>query len=277
MRAKPASLLLRLAQLGLAACFLLPFYWAVVASLRPPGLPPASSLEWWPKQAYWANYVELFRVVPMGRYALNSLLVVAVAVPATLLVAALAGFAMSQLGTSWRQRLVTANVALLLVPGMAVWTFRFHVLHALGLVDTLWALIVPALAGGSPLLVLLFYWAYWRIPREMYESAWLDGAGAWTVWWRVARPLARPTTAAGLLLAFALYWGDFTAPALYIFRPGLYTLPIGLQLLNQMDSTNLPLLMAGATLMAAPVVILLLLVQLLYLRDLSWSTIADKE
>ena len=276
MRFRPAAAAYHLAGLGIAAVFVLPFYWAVVASLRRPGLPPARSVEWWPQPAYWDNYAELFRVVPMERYLANSLIVVAIAVPVTLLTAALAGFALSQLGAAWRRRLVTASVALMLIPGMAVWTFRFHILNALGLVDTLWALIVPAVAGGSPLFVLLFYWACWRIPRELFESARLDGAGAWTVWWRIAWPLVRPTTAAVAMLAFALYWGDFSTPVLYIFRPELYTLPIGLQLLKQMDSTNLPLLMAGSVLMIAPVVVLFLAVQRLFLHGLSLGRILDQ-
>jgi multiple sugar transport system permease protein len=142
-------------------------------------------------------------------------------------------------------------------------------------VDTLWALIVPALAGGSPLFVLLFYWAYWRVPHELYESARLEGAEAWAVWRRVAWPLARPTAAAAALLAFVLFWGDFTTPVLYIFRTNLYTLPIGLQLLRQMDDTNTPLLMAGAVLMAAPVVVFVLIVQVLFLRDESLASVAD--
>ncbi len=195
----------------------------------------------------------------------------------TLLTASLAGFAMTQLPSKWRQRLITTSVALLLVPGVAVWTFRFHVLNLLGLVDTLWALIVPALAGGSPLFVLLFYWAYWRIPRELYESARLDGAEAWTVWRLVAWPLARPMTAAAALLAFVLYWGDFTTSVLYIYSTKLYTLPIGLQLLRQMDETNTPILMAPSVMMAAPVVIFVLLVQLLYLRDRSLANMVDIE
>jgi len=276
MKLRPAAAAYHLAGLGIAALFLLPLYWAVVASLRQPGLPPPRTVEWWPQPASWDNYAELFRVVPMGRYVANSLIVVAVAVPLTLLTAALAGFALSQLGAAWRRRLVTASVALMLIPGMAVWTFRFHILDALGLVDSLWALIVPAVAGGSPLFVLLFYWACWRVPRELYESARLDGAGAWTVWWRIAWPLSRPTTAAVAMLAFALYWGDFSTPVLYIFRPELYTLPIGLQLLNQMDSTNLSLLMAGSVLMIAPVVVLFLAVQRLFLHGLSLGKILDQ-
>ncbi len=118
---------------------------------------------------------------------------------------------------------------------------------------------------------------YWRIPHQLYESARLDGAEAWTVWRRVAWPLARPTTAAAGLLAFVLFWGDFTTPVLYIYRTKLYTLPIGLQLLRQMDAGNFPLLMAASVMMVAPVVVLVVLVQVLFLRGRSLATMVDIE
>lgn len=277
MRSRAAAILLHLARLGIVLLFLLPLYWAFVVSVRQTGLPPSSTLEWWPSAFHWEAYAEVFRTVPMARYARNSLFVVALAVPLTLLTAALAGFGMTQLPTAWRQRLMTGSVALLLVPGMAFWTFRFHILNLLSLVDSLWALIVPALAGGSPLFVLLFYWAYWRIPHELYESARLDGADAWTVWRLVAWPLARPTTAAAALLAFVLYWGDFTTSVLYIYSTKLYTLPIGLQLLRQMDETNTPLLMAASVMMAAPIVVFVLFVQIFYLRDRSLASMVNIE
>lgn len=252
-----------------AALFLLPFYWAGVTSLRQPGLPPPRTVEWWPAAPHWSNYVEIFRVVPLHRYLLNSLLVVAVAVPLTLLVASWAGFGLSQMRAAWRRRLVALSIALMMVPAMALWTFRFHIYYWLGLVNTLWALAAPALAAGSPLFVLLFFWAYYRVPVEVYEAARVDGAGIGTVWWRIAQPLVWPTTAAVAVLSFALFWSDFTSPVLYIFRPDLYTLPVGLQLLKQMDSTNFPLLMAGSVFMSAPVVVLFLLVQRSFWSELT--------
>ena len=253
----------------LSALFVLPLFWSAVASLRAPGLPPPRTVEWWPAAAQWSNYLEIFRLVPMGLYILNSLVVVAVAVPVTLLVASLAGFGLSQLAPRLRRRLVVASILLMMIPAMAVWTFRFHILNWLGLVDSLWALIAPAFAGSNPLFVLLFYWAYFRVPAEVYESAQIDGAGAWTVWWRIAQPLAWPTTAAVAVLAFVLYWSDFSGPVLYIFRPDLYTFPVGLQILRQMDPTNYPLLMAGAVVMILPVVVLFALVQRFFMRDLT--------
>ncbi len=274
-RSRLASALFHLVGVLISIACLLPLYWVAVASLRQPGLPPPRAIEWWPSAAHWDNYAELFRIVPMARYVLNSLIVVAIAVPVTVLVAALAGFAMSQLGAAWRQRLVVASVALLLIPGMAIWTLRFYILNKLGLIDSLAALIAPAVAGGNPLFILLYYRACFRIPPELYESARLEGAGAWTAWRRVALPLVRPTTAAVTVLAFALYWGDFTTPVLYIYRPDLYTLPIGLQLVRQMGSTNIPLQMAGSVLMIAPVLVLFLGLQRLFLTNLTFNEVTN--
>ncbi len=261
----------------LAAPFLLPLYWAVVASLHAPGLPPARTIEWWPAAPHWENYAEIFRLIPLERYLLNSLLVVAVAVPATLLTASLAGFGMSQLRGGAGRRLAMWSILLLLVPGTAVWVLRFQIMQRLGLVDTLWALVVPAFAASNPLFVLLFYWTYRRVPQEVYESARIDGAEAGAVWWRIAQPLAWPTSAAVAILAFVLYWSDFTAPLLYLYRPDLYTMPIGLEILRQMDPTNWPLLMAGAVLMALPIVLLLLALQRLLGGDLSLRSLVDRD
>lgn len=257
------------AGLALSLVFVLPLFWVVVASLRQPGLPPPTTVEWWPADAHWDNYLEVFRLVPLGRYIVNSLLVVAVAVPATLVTASAAGFGLSQLADLWQRRVFVVSVVLLMVPGMAVWLFRFHLLRWIGLQDTLWALIVPAFAASSPLFVLLFYWTFWRVPAEVYESARLDGAGVLTTWLRIAQPLAWPTTAGVVILTFVMYWSDFTNPVIYIYRPDRYTLPVGLQILKQMDPTNWPLLMAASVIMALPIILLFLLLQRLFLHDLS--------
>ena len=137
----------------------------------------------------------------------------------------------------------------------------------MGLINTPFALIVPALAGSSPLFVLLFYWTFRRIPKDLFELARLDGAGALIVWRRIALPMAVPTTVAVGVLAFLFYWSDFINPLMYLRSQEFYTLPVGLQQLQQLDKTNWPLLMAGAVLMAGPAVVMFLFVQRYFLRD----------
>ncbi len=256
--------------------FILPLWWMIVASLRPVGLPPPKTIEWLPLEPRWENYIEVFRQAPMGRYALNSALVVLAAVPLTLLTASLAGFSISQLRGAWRRRMLVIAIALMMVPSPAVWLFRYQLLRWLGLLTSLWSLILPAFAAGSPLLVLLFYWTFQRNPAEYYEAARVEGANAWTTWSKIAMPLARPTIAAVCVLAFALFWNDFTNPVLYLFKPSTYTLPVGLQILKQLDSTNWSLLMAGAVVVTLPMALVFLMMQPLFLSENALSELLDR-
>jgi multiple sugar transport system permease protein len=275
-RQRARLIVLAIVAVAVAIVFVLPLLWMVTVSLRPVGLPPPRTVEWWPADPQWSNYAEIFRQVPMARYLLNSVLVVAVSVPLTVLTASLGGFGMAQLHDPLRSRLVIVTVFLLMIPPSAVWLFRYQMLSWTGLLTTLWSLVLPAFAGGGPLLVLLFYWTFRRTPVEMYEAARLEGADAWTAYRRLGMPMARPTIAAVVVLAFALFWNDFTNPVLYLYRPQTYTLPIGVQIWKQLDATNWPLLMAGATFMTIPVVILFLVLQPLFLSDKSIDSLLEK-
>lgn len=262
-----ASLLHHVFSLAVTALFVVPLLWVVAASLREPGLPPARTIEWISEVVAWENYRTIFTVLPFGRYTLNSLLVTGLAVPLTLLTSSWAGFAMTQLGVQARNRLVVFSIGLLMVPVTALWLTRFVLFKWLGLIDTYAALLAPALMGSSPLFVLLFFWTFRRIPGVLFESARLDGAGPVTVWARVAMPLARSTIVAVGVLTFLLYWSDFVSPLLYLKSQHLYTLPVGLQQLQQLDKTNWPLLMAASVVLTAPAVFFFLIVQRYFLQE----------
>lgn len=250
-----------------AALFLLPLAFTVSASLRAPGQPPARTIEWIPDPIAWGNYFRIFELVPLGRYALNSLAVAALAVPLTLLTASWAGYAMAQLAQPWRGRLVALSIGLLMVPLGALWLPRFVLFNWLGITDSYLPLLAPALMGTSPLFILLYYWACRRVPVELFDQARLDGAGHLTAWRRVALPLARTTTLTVGLLAFLVYWGDIISPWLYLRTPALYTLPVGVQYLQQLDRTNWPLLLAAAVVLAVPAILLFGLAQRYFLSD----------
>jgi multiple sugar transport system permease protein len=247
--------------------FLFPLLWMVTGSLRQPGLPPPRGIDWIPSPVSWHNYPRLFQEMPLARYTVNSLLVATLAVPLTLATASWAGFALAQISRRARRRLVLLALLLLLVPITALWLARTSLFNWLGLVDTYAALLAPAVMGTSPLFTLLFYGAFQRQPAELYESARLEGAGAFTVWWRVGLPLARATVVAVAVLTLLIYWSDFINPLLYLKSPELYTLPVGIQQLQQHDRANWPLLMAGAVVMTAPAVLLFILVQRYFLGE----------
>ena len=251
----------------ISALFILPLVWMASASLRQPGLPPPRTMEWWPEPLAWSNYNRIFEMLPLGRYIFNSLLIAGIAVPITLVTASLAGFAMTQLNRRGRESLLGLSVVLLVVPTVAVWVARFILFRTLGLFNSYAALLAPALMGSSPLFVLLFFWSFRRIPRELYDAARMDGAGPLEIWWRVALPLSSATVIVVGILTFLLYWGDFTTPLFYLKSQTLYTLPVGLRQLQELDRTNWPLLLAGAMVMTLPSVLLFGIVQRFFLPE----------
>jgi multiple sugar transport system permease protein len=261
--------------ISIVVIFILPLYWMFITSLRQQGLAPPRTVEWWPQGTHWENFKEIFRIIPMARYTANSLIVVLVATPITLLSASWAGFAISQSPPRMQRFWLALCVILLMIPSASVWMYRYRIFRWLNIIDTLWALIAPSFAGTSSLFVMLYYWTFRRTPVQVFEAARLDGAGILTLWWKFAWPLGRPTTIAVAVLTALFYWSDFTGPILYIFRPKLYTLPVGLEILKQMDVTNWPLLMAAACVMTVPVIVIFTFLQPVFTGELSISDLLD--
>jgi multiple sugar transport system permease protein len=257
----------RLLATAVALVFLLPLLWAASASLREAGVPAPRVIEWVPSPIAWENYGTIFQLVDAHRYALNSLFVAALAVPITIVVASWAGFAISQLSRRWRLRLTIFSILCLMVPLTAIWLPRFILFKEAGLMNQRIALVVPALMGTSPLYVLLFGWTFLRVPREVYEAARLDGAGPYRVWAQIALPLSRPTIVAVAVLAFVHYWNSFVEPLLLMRTDDTMTVSQGLRVLYSLDRTNWPLLMTGAILVMAPVVMVFVLAQRAFMQD----------
>lgn len=255
-----------LLSIALSGLFLLPLLWMFSASLRSPGLIPSRGLEILPDAPTLANYARLFEILPFGRYLFNSLFISLVGVLLTLLTASLAGFGMSLLGKRARLRLLILSGILQMIPVTAVWLTRFLLFAWLGITNSRLSLLAPALMGSSPLFVLLFYWTFRRVDRSVFETAELDGANLFQVWWRIALPLARPALMAVGMLSFLFYWNDFITPLLYLRSQTLYTLPVGLLQLQEMDKTNWPLLMSASVVMTVPALIVFSFLQ----RVLLW-------
>ncbi len=241
--------------------FALPLLLMLVAPLRTPGLPPPVGFELLPDAPSLQSFRDAFSLVPLARSLLNSALVCAVAVPLTLLTASWGGLALVLLQGRARTMLAGLLLILAMVPVTAVWIPRFGLFNALGLVGTYVPLVAPALMGGNPLFVLLYFLAIRRIPIEMLEAARLEGAGLLRIWWRVVMPLVKPTSAAIALLAVVSFWGNFIDPLLYLRTEKHLTAPPMLHALELLGPTNWPVFLAGALVVTLPVVVAFLVAQ----------------
>jgi multiple sugar transport system permease protein len=250
-----------------AAGFLLPLWFMVSGSLRSPGEAPPRVPELLPRPLSTEGYHRAFELVDLGRMAVNSLAVAALTVPLAVLVASWAGFAFLLVGGRARSLLVALSFASLMVPLTALLVPRFTLFRWLGLTDTWVPLVAPALLGLSPFYVLLFYWSFRRLPPELFEAARLEGVAPLGMWRRLAMPLVRPVTVAVALLAFIASWSNFLDPLIYLFDADLYTLPLGLRSLSVLDRTNYPVLLAGAVVATAPVVVAFAVAQRYFLHE----------
>lgn len=240
---------------ALCALFALPLVFMLTGSLRLPGLPPPDGFEWLPEPIRWANYASVFGFVDLWSYMTNSLIVAAVAVPVTVVIASWAGFAIATGSPRVRKAIVVASLIALMVPLSALWVPRFVLFKWLNLTDTLVPLMMPAVMATSPFYVLIFAVVYARIPKSLYEAARLEGLSPFAIWHRVAFPLGRAAAFAVAVLAFIWHWANFIDPLLYLSSEERFTVPLAMSALQTLEPTNHPILLAGAVLASIPPVI----------------------
>ncbi|GIJ36425.1 carbohydrate ABC transporter permease [Micromonospora sediminimaris] len=246
--------------------FVPPLLLLVSGSLTEPGLPPSPTPQLVPEPLSTTGYERALDLGGLLRASLNSLLVAVVAVPLSVLVAALAGFALARIAPRVTAVVVAASLVALMVPATALLVPRFAIFRLLGLTDTLVPLIAPALLGTSPLYVLVYYLAFRALPADLYDACLVEDLSPLRTWWRVALPLVRPVTAGLTALTFVLTWSNFLDPLIYIYDRELFTLPLALRSLSLLDPTNFPVFLAGAVIAMVPALVVFALAQRRFLH-----------
>jgi ABC-type glycerol-3-phosphate transport system permease component len=173
------------------------------------------------------NYVTAWSGV--SHQLLNTIVVAAVAIVIGVTAAALGAYAFSQLRFRGKELVFLAYVALLLVPWTLTLIPLFLTIQKLHFFNTWWALILPYAASAQPLLVLIFRGFFEQIPRELLESARVDGSTERQVLARVVVPLTRPVLLTGAILVMINVWGDYLWPTIVIQDPAKTTISAGVQ------------------------------------------------
>ncbi|HWL65160.1 MAG TPA: carbohydrate ABC transporter permease [Actinomycetota bacterium] len=249
------SVMRNVAVAGVAILFLAPLVFMFLGALRFPGLPPPDGFEVIPRFVRWANFQSAFMVVSLLEQIMNSLLIAAVAVPVTVVIGSLAGYAIVASPPRVGKRLAVISVIALLVPVTSLWIPRFVMFRWLGAIDTPWPLIAPALMATTPFFVLIFALTYSRIPKQLLEAARLEGLSELSIWRRVVWPLGMPAAFAVAVLAFAFHWSNFMDALLYIYDEANFTVPLGLNALSSLEPPMRPIFLAASVVATIPVVI----------------------
>jgi ABC-type glycerol-3-phosphate transport system permease component len=178
-----------------------------------------------PQPARWDFYREA--AVALKGYLLNTLIVTVVVVPGVLLLSSLSGYALSRLTFRGRDAVFALILALLVVPGVLTLIPTYALVQGMGLLNTRWALILPYLAGGQVLGVVLCRTFFASLPGELFEAMRLDGAGDLQIYRHLALPLSLPTLATIAIMSTLGIYNDYIWPLVTISDSSLQTFTVG--------------------------------------------------
>ncbi|WP_077036142.1 carbohydrate ABC transporter permease [Pelomonas sp. KK5] len=253
--------------LALAALLAIsPLLWMVSVSLMRPGEASNYPPPLLPAEPSLARYTELLKTGGFGRAFLTSLgLASAVTIISTLL-NALAGYGFAKLQFAGRDRLFALLLGALVIPGQVGMLPLFLMLKGLGLVNTWAGVIVPSMASIFGIFLVRQYAL--GLPGELIEAGRLDGASEWRIFVSIVLPLMKPVLVTLAVLTFLGNWNDFMWPLIVLTDGRLYTLPIALAALAREHVVDVEMMMAGAVITVAPVLLLFLALQRYYMQGL---------
>ncbi len=217
---------------------LFPVYWMFTFSLKSNAEIFGENVIGFPKQWLWSNYTSALQTGNMGRYFLNSAIVAVATIIITLAVALMATFALTRL--IWKQRKqlnkffmlgLTSPIHASIVP-VYVTLSRLHMLN------TYWALIIPYSAFSLSMAILVCTGFMNEIPRDLDESACIDGCSVWGIFMRIIVPLMKPAVATVGIYTFLQCWNELMFANIFISKSALRTLPVGVQALSGQYTTE---------------------------------------
>jgi multiple sugar transport system permease protein len=239
-----------------ALTMLFPFFWMIVSSLKTAAEVNTTPPTVFPANPTFDNYIYAFSKAPFARYFVNSVVVTAVCVTLTLFTTILAAFAFSRLKFRGRDLLFSALLSLMMIPYEMLIITNYQTILHLKLIDNLLALILPFTTSIFYTYILRNF--FLSIPDSLYYSARVDGASNWKYLWRIMVPIARPALVTIALLNAIVCWNSFLWTVLVTNSPETRTLPFGLYTFMTSSGVRYERLMAAATVVVVPMVILFL-------------------
>ena len=249
-----------------------PFVWMILGSFKGEGeirqVPPT----WWPHTFTLDNYRLLFDKESFARYFLNSTVVAVAVTVGNLIFCSMVGYALAKLTFRGKKLVFGLVMGTLLLPGMVTFVPLFVLVANLGLVDSYPGLILPFLV--TPFGVFLMRQFILGLPDDLLDAGRVDGASELRIFRQIILPLCGPGLATLGILTFLGSWNNFLWPLVVAQTQDHYTLPVALALFSTgQNVTNYGLLLAGATVVVVPIVIVFLVLQRRFIEGIATTGI----
>ncbi len=237
-----------------------PFYWIFTSSIKSPQEIIARTPTLFPQSFTLEHYDHLLASSAFPTYLVNSTIVAGLTMVITVTLATMAAYGLYRLHFPGRDLLFKVILVTYAFPGILLLIPLYDMLTRLGLVDTLWALVIVNVTFAAPFAVWMLQAFFRSVPHELEEAAALDGAGRLRVMLRIVLPLTAPGIASIAIYAFITSWTEYMFASILIVSDANRTLPVGLAGIIGQYQVDWGLLLAGATLTTLPVLLLFSLV-----------------
>ncbi|MFC7321692.1 carbohydrate ABC transporter permease [Halobacillus campisalis] len=231
----------------------IPFIWMISSSFKPESEVLAIPPTIFPENPTLDNYINLFTNMNFTVYLRNTLIIVFFSFIG-LLFNAMAGYGFAKYEFKGREKVFYLVLATMMIPGQVTMIPVYLLLNEMGLTNTMTGIILPGLAVAFS--IFLFRQFMTTIPNDLIEAARLDGAGEFYIFFKLVMPIAKPIFAVQGILTFIAGWNSFLWPLIIANDESLYTLSVGLSLLQGQYANNFALQMAGAAFMVVPIIII---------------------
>jgi alpha-1,4-digalacturonate transport system permease protein len=207
----------------------------------------------------FANYTELFGKFSFGLYLWNSVFITVVATLLTLLINSMAAFALSKYKFQGQKTVFVLIIATLMIPPTIVLVPVFLVINSVGLLNSLWGVILPAIATPTGVFLLRQYML--TIPDELLEAARMDNASEWRIYWKIVLPLSAPALAVLAIFSVMWRWNDFLLPLIVLSRSEFFTLQLALNSFQGELNTQWNYLLAMTVITLVPITLVFAFLQ----------------
>lgn len=246
---------------------IIPLLWMVFTSLKPMEEIVRYPPTFFPEKIVWENYLDTIAAFPFWRYARNTLFITVLVVIGNVLSNSFIAYGFAKLDFPGKKLMFALVLSTMMIPGFVTMIPQYVLFSKISWVGTYLPLIVPSFFGNA-FNIFLMRRFYLSINNELIEAAEIDGANHLYIWSHLMLPLTKPALITIAINSFNAAWNDFLGPLLYIQDQEKYTLQIGLQVFQNQATTQWNYLMAGATLVLIPTILLFFFAQRYFIEGM---------
>lgn len=225
-----------------------------------------------PTDPLFSNYVDAWNMGLSG-YFLNSIIVGSISILATITVGAFCAYGLSRLQSKWKMMIYFLIIGGLLLSPQSALISLYKILESLNIYNTYLAMILPYIAFRLPFAIFLMHTYFMDFPKELEDSALIDGCNTFTTFTKIVLPISKPILSAISIMTAIFVWNEFLFAMVFLEDSGLYTIPIGLYNFKDALATNWTALLAGIIIATIPIIVLFLFMSKSFIRGLTEGSV----